>query len=372
MSTVQFRDLRTNDISSPLTLEEIFRRYGAWAGIHTFNFDKFVDVASASITGVSAGHWSLGEASISLPANFTVKYHKTNLRQGIYIYSSTGPAFFVVATDSNGYPQLLYNNVNNLVAQTIPKSTPEEADVEIVFRQQTFSDVVNPTVWQSITMYMNDEWITTFSSKSAVLVSNMHYGVCAYGTDQRTYTNIQVPELCDTAEFGTLDPGENAIGGLQRTTDGRYLKFFSRFDGSLRAWKKKQRDQIMVLESDLEGIKRSIDLPKLITHARMMGAYIWSEDKDDDLIRMYGHRFQEVNNSMLLTQTECLEEAGNTIKRSEEQAFTIMTQARHIPILEPEDRIEIDGEDWVIDGFSFTGGYGRLVQTYNCRRYVWG
>jgi hypothetical protein len=104
----------------------------------------------------------------------------------------------------------------------------------------------------------------------------------------------------------------------------------------------------------------------------MMGAYIWAEAVDTDTMKIYGHRFQEVNNSMLLTQSECADEAANTLKRSQEAAFGLRTQARHIPILEPEDRIEIDGESWIVKSYQFQQTGSRAVQVYECQRYVWG
>ena len=367
MSNVVFRQLRTNDISAPLTLEEIFNRYGSWAGIHDFNFDTIHELASKTVTGTAADDWTMSNWANGFPANFVLKYHKTVLRQGVMIAGPTSEFILIVGTDSNGYPTISYGNTT--VVQSIPKETPVEADVEIAFRQQTFDDV-NPVVWRSVSLYMNGEWITTFSDQVAAAYSNILVGFCAFDTDEVTYTNIEVPELCDIAEFGTLDPEEYAMGGLQRTIEGRYLKFFSRYDGAIRAWKKKQRTSDMTLTA-LEGTRRNYDLANLVTHARVIGAYIWEEAKDDALMVKYGHRFGGINNPMLLTQHECLEEAGKEINRSQEEAFTITTQARHVPLLEPEDRIEIDGEDWVINDFSFTASKSRLIQTYNCRKYVW-
>jgi hypothetical protein len=365
MTSITWRNFRSNDMAAPLSVEEIFRRYGSWSGIHDFSFDVLGSATGVTVTGNATGY-TVDMQGYSLPANFTLRYHKTSNRQAVFI--SGGSISLFVGTDSSGYIDI--RKSSDIIAQQIPRATPTEADVEIVFRQQTFDDI-SGIVWRSATVYMNDSWVATYSDYVTQAYGNLDVGFTAYGSDITTYTNISVPELGDTAEFGTTDPGEYPMGGLQRTIEGRYLHYFVRWDGTLRAWKKKQRQNILTLNA-LEGVRRSTDLPQLITHARMMGAYIWAEQIDANSLKIYGHRFQEVNNSMLLTQPECFEEAGNELKRSQENTFNITAQSRHIPILEPEDRITIDGEDWIVNDYTYTAMPSELSEVYNCRKYVWG
>lgn len=368
MTSLQWRNFRSNDFAQPLSVEEIFKRYAGWAGIHDTNFNVLYENASYPVTSVAPNTWTYSLVpDLLLPANFTVRYHVNGSPQGVII--SGGSILIFVWTNPDGNV-FVGHTPTDAVQFVTGVGAPEEADVEIVFRQQNFDDITG-IIWRSVTVYMNGRWITTWSDYVGQAFSNLSLGFLAYDEETIDYTNVVIPELGDTAEFGTLDPGEYAMGGLQRTLEGRYLHYFVRFDGSLRAWKKKQRDSVLTLLRP-EGLKRSFDLPSLITHARMMGAYIWSEAIDADNIIIYGHRFQEVNNSMLLTQFECLEEAENTLKRSQEEAFTVVAQDRHIPILEPEDRIEIDGDDWIINSYSVSVGSSNMMEVYNCRRYVWG
>lgn len=367
--SVTWSHFRSNNMTPPLTLENIFRQYGSWAGIHDFDFDSLSEIASAAVTGTVSANWTGNTVATGLPPNFSVRYHKTDFRQAIMLAATGTSIFYTVGTDENGYPFIIW--ANNTITYSVPVATPEEADVEIVFRQQVLDDRED-IVWRTISIYMNDAWVTTYSDyDTASVADDVAFAVAAYEGDARTYTNIRIPELCEIAEFGTLDPGENALSGLQRTIDGRYLKMLARYDGSLRAWRKKTRDSVMTFTISVTGISRSYDLPQLITHARMLGAYIEAEFHDAALTEKYMHRFAEVNNAMLLTRGECLTEAENTVLRSEEAAFTLTFEAQWVPILEPEDRIAVDGDTWIINDMSITGGPGRISAVYNCRKYVW-
>lgn len=356
-------------MADALTLEETFRLYGAWAGIHDFDFDRTVDAVSQSITGVEPDTWQVYPCATGLLPNFSVQYHKTSYRQGILISSPDLSSYYLLATDSSGYMAIMRST--DFTAQYVPVATPEEADVEVTYQQQALDDT-GTQMWRTITVYMNGAWVTSFNDLALVTSSPMSIGFAVYDTDVVHYTNILVPELAELVEFGTLDPGENDMNGLQRTIDGRYLKFFARWDGSLRAWRKKQRDQVMTFVNSQLQTQQVSDLSQLITHARMMGAYIWAEYADKTLVVQYGHRFQEVDNSMLLTDVECQIEAFNTVRRSQEASFTFSFEAQHVPILEPEDRITVNGTDWVINDYTVQSAAGRLNCTYNCRLYVWG
>lgn len=369
--SVTWEKFRCNDIAPGLTLEEVFRRFGSYSGIHDFEFEDLSSVSSIAVSGTATG-WNASMLGVDLPPNFSIKYHKTDDHQGILISDlsggSSGGIYYHVTTDASGYPEILYASTPTF---SVPRSTPTEADVEIVFRQQILDDTEN-IVWRTITVYMNDAWVTTHSDYLSTVGNHIDIGFLSYGNGTVTeYSDIRVPELCDIAEFGTIDPGETPLGGLQRTIEGRYLKIMSRFDGSLRAWKKKQRDNVVSFTSSVKGIQRNYDIPSLITHARMMGAYVWAEDIDSALIGKYGHRFKELNNSMLLTRDECYEESTNSLKRSQEEAFGISWIAQHIPVLEPEDRVSVDGDDWIIDSYSSEISNGRIRTTYRGRSYVW-
>ncbi len=369
MTSIEFRSFRSNDHVRSFSLEDAFRRYAAWGGIHDFSFDTLYANDTLTVTAASANAWSFVPFDVQVPANFTIKYHKTAFRQGAGFYSASTGFYFIVATDADGCPTI-YNS-STQIAQRVPIATPEEADVEVVLRQQVLGNN-DAEIWLTLTLYMNGAWVTTYSRKLDDTIGDWQVGLAAWNTDVVTFTHIVIPELCETTEFGTLDPGETAYSGFSRTIEGRYLQFFMRYDNRLRAWRRKQRALALTFGDSISGLQQSTELPELIIYARMMGAYVWSEAVDWDLLKAHGERFREVNNATLLTEEECQTEALNTIKRSEESAFGLAFEAHHVPILEPEDRIAVDGEDWVISDFNLKVSGGLITQVYTCRRYVWG
>src|SRR5690606_25160281 len=133
--------------------------------------------------------------------------------------------------------------------QVTPITCPEEADVRVVVRQMRLRDIEGE-VWRCLTVYMNDRHITTYAKVFDEAGSSWSLSFIGYDTGVTTYTDVRIPELGETAEYGTLDPGEVAAGGLPRTLEGRYINWFVRYDGSLRAWRPKSVPSAYTYSSD--------------------------------------------------------------------------------------------------------------------------
>lgn len=362
---VNFKHFRCNNRVPSLTLENVFQQFGAWSGIHDYAFEDTYadDTAAVSYGGSGYGGTMLG---LSILPNFAVQYTFSALGAGIRV--TGGSLDWVIGLDTSGRPFVL-TAAQGILAMRLPTTYSAPATCEMVFRQIRVNDREDE-VWFLATLYVNGKVAIAYSEVGSATISAVDVGLYTYTGVSNTFTNIRIPELTETAEFGTLDPGEVPLAGLQRTMEGRYLKYFMRWDGSLRAWKKKARDVTLTVDH-LMGLKRIYDLPALVTHARMMGAWVWAEAINEDLVRQYGHRFFEDNNSMLLTEEECVVESVNTIRRSEEAAFGIDLQAPFQLFLEPEDRITADDDDWLIDGYSLDVGEGRITASISARKYAW-
>lgn len=368
---VTFMHHRMFDRQPLLTIEEAFRYYGAWSGIHDFDFDDAFSDTSIAVTGTGSSVWHTALEGVTLPISYTVSYHKTVATQGVAI-GGKGLVHYLVATDaSNVY--IYYGSSGAYTALlSLPKTTPTEADVTVSFRQIRFSDKEDD-LWRVITLYMNDELITTYSEPATLLLEDTKIGFSAYNSDSVTYTDVRIPELTEFAEWGTLDPGETAIGGLQRILDGRYLKFFVRFDGSLRAWRPKSIASSLTFSANdaFEG-EVGVDVSQLATHIRMVGAYTWAEAVDEDLISNYGHRFFEDNNPMLMTEKECYQEAERSLIRAQESAFTEDVRTPFTMFLEPEDRVLTPNGDWLVGEIGWEFLSGGINQSLRVRKYGWG
>lgn len=375
---VNFQHFKFYDHTPPLSLEETFRLFGSWSNIHKFVFDKMLNQSSLTVTGITSGQWTTQNIPVAnLPSSFEIRYHKTVYEQALGFLINGG--VYIVGTDSSGYPFASYGTS---LIEKVPRVTPQEADVVIVFRQQQFendaSSGTSPTaqnlVWYSVSIYMNDALIYSFiiSSQATSTLNGIYF--CAYGMNTVTYSNILIPDLPETAEFGTLDQGESPMGGLQRTIEGRYLRFFIRYDGSLRVFRTKAvASSETLLNEEFYVTSLISNLTDLATHIRMVGAYIWSEYFDPALSQLYGHRFREINNPMLITEGECETEAQRTIVRSQESVFQEQANMPFLPLIEPEDRIITPDGDWLMTDtqYTFEDG-GSSSMNVVVRKYGWG
>lgn len=363
MTTLTFEHTRISDIAQPLTLEEIFKLYAAYSGILETSFNALYEMSSVSATGNVTGDWGATFLEDEFPANFTTYYHKEVFNQGV-AFRINNTDYYAVTTETAFE---VYQNGDLVFSE--PVATPEIADVAVTFRQQNLSEN-ELDGWLSISVYMNNAHIASWANYLGSVITPIYLGFCNYDGVTTEYSDVRVPELCDVAEYGTLDPGELPTGGLGRTIEGRYLRWFVRYDGSLKAKKIKPVSNVHTF-SDTYVFSENADIAALATHVRMMGAYIWAEAYNDELGDL-GHRFKEVNNPMLLTKADCLAEAEKTLKRFEENAYTAKTEAHLVPMLEPEDRITVDGREWLINEIDWTAGMGSIDTAYGLRKYVWG
>lgn len=363
MATVTFENARISNNAPPLALEEIFRLYSAWAGIHDTQFDSLYSSDLVTVTGAESGDWDVQWLPSTFPANTVVQYYKQSLEQGVFF--RVNGTVYLVTTESTGH---IYIYQDGNLVHHVPRNVPTTGKVEIVFRQQRQSDD-EADGWHGITVYINHAVMASYAYYAGNSFGAVEIGFAAYDLATVDYADVRVPELCEVAEYGTLDPGETPVGGLSRTIEGRYIRWFVRHNGALRAWKTKAIASAYEF-TEYFRLTKSTDVSELATHVRMMGAYIWVEAINNTLMRRYGHRFKEVNNPMLLTEQETSVEAGRTLKRIEEQTFTAEADVDFMPILEPEDHITLDGE-WMISGISLDIDMGIITEKLALRKYVW-
>jgi hypothetical protein len=393
--SVSFKSDRIFDVAPLLSVEELYRLYGAWAGIHSFSFDSPYDslVANGSWTGPpspsfssgsitlnataqSAGYYPVINNDCSIASSYSLQYTKNALRQGAVI-ASQGGSDYMVGTDASGYP-VVYKRFGGSatytqLVYTIPVVTPVQADVVIAFRQIQLADVDNE-FWYVFSLYMNDRLYMTYVEKASLAITNLKFGLMAYGGETITYSNVRVPELSEHAEYGTIDPGADAISGIQRAIEGRYIRNFVRFNGQLRAFRPKtiSSSKSYTDTADVYQDRDQTEASSIYSHVRMMGAYKWAEAHDPALTAQYGHKFTEENNPMLFTEPECQIEATRTLKRYLENAITASAQTQASPLIEPEDRITSDSGDWVVSGLNQQFETAEIPTDLDLRKYVWG
>ena len=389
MTTLKFQKHRLSNLAPDLNIEQVFRQYAAWGDLHQQSFDDAYTLSASNWTGIilptlvgttltfdasaePAGWHASFPAETSLPVSLTFSYDKSAVRQGACIVGS-GFAYLIV-TNASGNPEVyVVNSTSWDLVMALPVTCPTNAHVEIVFRQHHFSDL-ETDYWHSLALYMNGHHILTYSTSAGAPVTGLHVGLAWYGGDAVSYSNFRIPELCEQIEVADLDPGETAISGISRAMEGRNLKYFVRYNGQFRAWRSKATAVVEGL-TNANGLVEGdvqVDTSSLYTHVRLIGAYLWAEYISTALMAKYGHRFEEVNNSMLMTEEDCYAEAQRIIQRMEEQAVTEPVAMIGLPLLELEDRVTTPQGDWLVGNIGLEYHSARIIENINLKKYVWG
>lgn len=366
---VRFDQSKQHDRKLSQTVEGAFLAYGNWAGIHDYQFKSLVNISSVDVSPGS-GSWSTHQLTSELANDAELTFTVQSLGFGAYFTDSTTSTLMCGVTES-GYFEVWRNDELRCKR---PVECPVPAKMVVSYRQHRHSDD-EKDVWASVTIWANDSVIDTYTEyieKSAP--PPLQAGLASSASTAINFTDVRIPLLTDYTEWSSLDPGENPIGGLNRAIEGRYTRFFLRWDGSLLAKQKQPTSPVFDFSGAFTplGKNRSIDLRGFSNHIRMLGAYVEAEFARSDLIARYGHRFAEIQNPYLMSELECYQQAERQIQRHEEQAQTMTIETHVTPLLEKEDHVTVDGEDWIVDSFQISGKVGNYSQQVSLRKYVYG
>jgi len=363
MPGVTFSGLMVSNSDRPFPLEDVFRLYGAWSGIHQYKFDELLNT-SATYTG--AGSWASTTVLGSSPPNVHIKYNVSSASQGVSF--TVGGDVYVIGTNS-GVAVVIKNGTT---VCSVPVFFSIPASCIASFQILNFSD--ENEYWRTLSLWINGKPMITFTDYSVSSTGIISIGLARH-TGQVAYSNVIIPELCETAEYGSIDPGDYSYSGLQRAIEGRNIRFFIRFNGQLTARRMKPTTSKLSLSSGsgLTQYEKTFDVASLFTHVRMMGAYLWSESVNFQYMKTHGEKFTEISNPMLFSEEEIFVEAQKSLLRIEESAFTASAATYPTPLIELLDRITIDGESWTVMAVQTQySGNGMSIQQFILGKYVWG
>jgi hypothetical protein len=333
---VTFDNTFVNDYGKPTDVETLFKVYGNWGGVHHFKFFNLVQMASIDTSGTD---WSGIIALDAYVKDALLEYSVTARGHGAIFRYVDGDGLLVgIDTSSNFVVYNLVAGVKTLLCSR-PVVVPVAGAVRIAYRMQRFSSD-EADLWETVTMWLGDAQIGTFARYLGATV-DVATQVALVAQTSLTFTNVRVPQLTAFSEWASIDPGEAPIGGLERSIEGRYVKYFMRHTGELKAWRGRPTDAVYEY-SDTEEVyigERNFDPRQLYTHVRMLGAFTQAEFVRGDIISEREHRFIEVNNPYIMSEDECYIEAEKEIVRQEETALIENIEAPFRPALEPEDHI---------------------------------
>lgn len=395
---VKYHQHRLFDHSQPQTLEQVFRRFGSFAGIHTYKFDSLYEHGSVGWSGPQASdtltatdtqitvipatgaQYGLAIQETKLPHSHLITASLSSYGGGFVVgYTAFDADHYIIGTDASGHPCLLKGkNGTYTVIAIEPATFTFGATYAVTVNRVSFGDS-DSEQWTNFSLWINGKLALTHMQPGAFDVATpLLFGIATIQGRTVTYSGTRIPQMSDFVEWITIDPGETPQGGLARPTEGLYMRYFARWDGSLRAWKPEKYAAVYSLNNgDLaESIRTSFDARGLRNHIRLVGAYTEAEAISRRLLR-YGYRFDQVYNPYLMSQYECAVEAERMLIRMEESAHTGEFAMSFTPHLEAEDRIEVDGEnDWIINERTIRFTITQAEQTISARKYLralrWG
>lgn len=309
-------------------------------------------------------------ATQNLEMRFTIGRTTGDPAWAVVLGYTSSTSYYLMGVNASRKPFIL--RVRGTTTKTLiemPDNAPLDGEVIISFRQRRFLEDASD-VWHCFGIWMNGSHLMSHIEASNEVMDAPQMGFAAYTSSTITYDEISIPQMTEFADWISLDPGESPQRALERAIEGRYVKYFVRWDGRLRAWIPKATNSVYTYTTMLNR-ERRFDARELKTHVRLLGAYTQAEYIRRDLISKYGHRFAELANPYIMTEEECYRQAVLSVKRMEEAADVVKLDVLYNPILEPEDHI-IAEDDRIIDNRSVSYGLPQVKEGMTVRKYTYG
>lgn len=390
MTSVKFQNSLVNDSLRAISLEDAFRIQGNYAGIHDYKFDplisdddadQWVPTAgwtfgeSVAYTGASAG-WSYlwSDADISLSREGIVDLDKLSDIGGVCFRGDAVSSYYLLYWDSDSIEFGKYTDEGYELLSRLPADYTGSAHVRLAYHEASYTSEETDVELVMSAWIDHRHVLTAHDELDINSPPGTRIALVAPADGAAEYANIYVPELSRITNWMTLDPGETPGGGLERAIGQDYnLKYFVRFDGTLRAWKPKEASSVLTLETgDMFTSARRRDWRRIATHIRQIGGWHEVELYRDDLYDDYMHRFEEVTNENLLSEAECNAEGIRALYRAEEEFETINLEGPAVVFLEPEDVVTLgDYGVYIVDGVSARFLPGGIIFVLEARRYVY-
>lgn len=393
MSTIKWHDVTLGNMQPAMTLQKQIKAITAYGGIHDWSFvAELEDLCAGTISEVwntagASGTWSYSGGELQgigggssewhglvsnddMPQVGAITFTKKNNRGAALIRATDEDTGYLVYWDSNSIGVSYLDSGSEEALIDLPKTYTGEAEVEIAWREVQYTQN-DPHRWLFITVWFDGELGLTYGDNMNDRTLGNKVGFAVYDSDTITFDDIEVPELSYIGDWASIDENDAPMGGLNRLLNGRHVRMFARYDGTLRVWKPAAvSSSATVLEKNIIDYQRTLDRRGLISHTRVWGAFVSADAIDTTIAKLIGHRYMRIDNPNLMTEQECVDEAEYVIDRSQEQSDTAKMRIPALVLIEPEDRLTIPDGDYLIEAIEMSGSQSTLVAIYQLRSYV--
>lgn len=401
MTSVKFSSFTVSDKSEPLSLETLYRHWAAFSGV-------LKTAANSLLSGYDSSHWTAGLTNVGygffvlqrtgttvsnqrslydtdLPMSYVMEFQAGENAWNVRIRSdSTGDNCLIIKM-INASPKVLYimQVVSNTETMIIGREIHNDRGLNVPTQVRIgIKDEQNSMVSSyrniGVSVWFNDELMLSAGLISATALGQRLGFDIVPGGAATLFDRLSISALGETLAWSSLDPGEAPMAAIQRAVEDRYIKQWSRWDGSLYVYSPVARSSSLQISRDREyGLRKILDRRQLFSHLRVIGAAQWVQLIDTSLISVIGHRFKETNNPSLWSTSDCQRMGLSLFVRAKEQADRAELTTTGLPFLEPEDRIQIPDMssptgylDYIVDSLRWsTAADNSMVLTLSLRSY---
>lgn len=389
MTCIAFKEHLVVDANIDVTIEDAFRYLSEYAGIHDFDFDDELADSFATLdsgvwgdastadatwvisdgklsgTGGGSAQWYWFLADEDVPDTFVMEVTKYSARGAVAFLAVDLDDVYYAAWSSSTCSIEHYTAANGTeILCSLPK-TDYTGEADITLSVQKDDDYFYVSMWA------DGEFVVNACIDSSPTGRKVGLGV--YESDTSEYDDLRIPELTSSLAILTMDVGETPLGALQRALGRRHINYFVRWNGQMRAWRPKAQDSTATISaSRVYDHNEQRDRRGLVSHWRQIGAWDVADAYDETLMASIGHRFHKDDNPDLMSESECETEADQNLVRAKEYAHTLDTDTPTMIFTEPEDRVTIRDNEWILTSYGFQVQAGALPMSGSWREYTYG
>ncbi|MHC4542907.1 MAG: hypothetical protein ACYSYL_00070 [Planctomycetota bacterium] len=396
--TIEFSKAYFRDAQLPHNLEDAIRLTCSYAGLHDFDFKYEIDdgftsladwtiAAGASATvsdndlyltggGGSSKWWPITH-DLEIPLGLVASFDWTGGTGGFFFKKNADDkrCFLLWWTSSSAGAAYVDADGTGHNMTIVPRGFSTPARLQVLARYSLDSTDDERKWVQGLLFADGRAWVGFALDIGGTALDWDDYGVgfIAYEDASLRVDNLQIAELHRLVEWTIIDPGQAPASGMSRAVGTTRVTYMCRYDNTLRVWRPGNRDLDFtpaagrVTRSELrrEAIRA--------THVRVQAAIHEADAFDDDEGAVHGHRFVITNDPNVMTESEAFIEAERVLHDHGERARVGRFILPPCYLLEPNDRIYVDGQDWRVisahTSMQMTMQGPRIAQVVECQGY---
>jgi hypothetical protein len=397
--TIEFHTATFRDSLPPKTLEDSVRLTCAYGGAHDFDFQYDVDEdfsSLASWTVEAGGGAQVSDGTLELwgggGAQMYLVTHDTEVAPSLtatfdWVGESSGGFFYKKASGDlrcfflgwdSTYFGAGYTNaagVNTNITRVPHGGVTSPAKLQVQARY-SLDSVDDERKWVEGLLYLDGRAVCGFAKdigSTALDWDGDGVGFLVYGGNICNVDNLKISSLHRQVEWTTIDMGTPAATGMSRAIGTTRIKYMCRYDNTVRVWRPGNKSLDWTPPS--ANVKKTGARLNYIrpTHVRVQAAIHEADSFDGPVGEDLMHRFAVHNDPNIMTEGEAYTE-GYRVMHDYKEAAKI--QRFVLPpnyLLEPYDRIQVDGVDWRVMQIQYSlvmqGGEPMAQSIIECQRY---